>query len=331
MNEFYLYTEHFCYTSIEGILWRISPFNLSNFIPEKPTESLARIVDSAGSKTIVIDWDGISNLHIHSLNSFLKKLKSFGKTALFINYAGLEKSKLTDPCKVYEINHVSIGDEILILSPNPIQNSNYKIEDIYQEIQKARNNKVTDSILNSAEFHYNGEFKPLASTPLLSNGEYNSNKIIGVPSSFFWVTFALAEKVKQIVEQYRIGNAKRPAKLISVSLRASALGAAVSMLTGIPLETINHFGPVNKPFNIEADLSFTCDYIYIGDYTIGGTEIKIAQTYAALKNSILNHGVVLASLFTSSDYEHIVKIHPLIDSLNSKIGSYSKIEFKLPS
>jgi len=51
---------------------------------------------------------------------------------------------------------------------------------------------------------------------------------------------------------------------------------------------------------------------YVGDFVIGGTELKIAETYAVARNCIVNHAIVVGSLFDPGDYEGRATVHSLV-------------------
>ncbi len=153
----------------------------------------------------------------------------------------------------------------------------------------------------------------LISTVILTNVEFDASKIISKPSCFIWICLFIADKVKEFIEKLKGENYNPnspPIKLLAVSLRGSPFASAVSLLTDIGYDTIDHLGPKHKLFDVEVFENFKkgIQYIYIGDFVIGGTEIKIAKAYAELLGCELDHAVVLSSLLPPSIFKDFTLI-----------------------
>jgi hypothetical protein len=143
--------------------------------------------------------------------------------------------------------------------------------------------------------------KRLVSTIVSANVEFDAAKIISEPHVFTWICLFMADKISELIRDAFHGEAYNPnssnIKLLAVSLRASPFASAVSYLVNKGYDTIDHLGPRHKLFDVEVFENFKkgTQYIYVGDFVIGGTEIKIAKAYAELLGCELNHAVVLGS------------------------------------
>jgi hypothetical protein len=157
----------------------------------------------------------------------------------------------------------------------------------------------------------------LLSTVVNANVEFDAAKIISEPNVFIWVCLFMADKITAFIKEKFHGDSFNPnssnIKLLAVSLRASPFASAVSFLIDRGYDTIDHLGPKHKLFDIELIENFKkgIQYIYIGDFAVGGTEIKIAQAYAELLGCELNYAVVLSSLLEPEVFKENFTLIPL--------------------
>ncbi len=79
------------------------------------------------------------------------------------------------------------------------------------------------------------------------------------------------------------------------------------------LEIVDHMGPKQALLEGYATGSprTGLDYIYIGDFLIGGTEVKVAASYAFAHGCSLKEAIVVGSLLPPNEY----KIGANVDSL----------------
>ena len=157
----------------------------------------------------------------------------------------------------------------------------------------------------------------LLSTVVAANVEFDAAKIVSEPSIFIWVCLFMADKILEFIKDKSQTESFNPnfsnIKLLAVSLRGSPFASAVSFLINRGYDTIDHLGPKHKLFDIELFENFKkgTQYIYIGDFVVGGTEIKIAQAYAELLGCELNYAVVLSSLLEPEVFKENFKLIPL--------------------
>jgi hypothetical protein len=109
---------------------------------------------------------------------------------------------------------------------------------------------------------------------------------------------ALDNYIKKEIEDKEKNPNAPEIKLLAVSLRGSPFASAVSLLINKSYDTIDHLGPRHKLFDFELLDNFKkgIRYIYVGDFIVGGTEVKIAKAYAELLGCELNFAIVLSSL-----------------------------------
>jgi hypothetical protein len=137
----------------------------------------------------------------------------------------------------------------------------------------------------------------LNSTPYRANGRFDARLILERPADFLWISMLMADLVETAIAE-TLAAAPR---LIATSLRASPFAATVSRLltTGCDLEIVDHMGPSHSILE-EYPVAHTArpaSYVYIGDFLIGGTEMKRCEIYAHCRGGRLVAAVVIGSLF----------------------------------
>ena len=198
-----------------------------------------------------------------------------------------------------------------------------------------KNKEIVSSSFSYNDVSNHKHLEQLPSTAILATGEFDAGKIISKPDNFFWLAFSLSDLVEDFVKEINIKyHDEFVCRLISVSLRGSPFAAAISLLTSpeIKYDTVDHLGPKHKLFDIEffdklkLSTKEKVRYIYFGDFIIGGTELKIAQTYSQIYGYELKHAVVIGSYFNETRYLPGVEVKSLV-KLN-KLG-ISELKFVL--
>jgi hypothetical protein len=146
----------------------------------------------------------------------------------------------------------------------------------------------------------------LDSTPLIANGTFDAGRIIQAPPLFARTITYLSTKFLTWADL-----AKLPIvydlKLIAVSMRASPFALALQSLTevGSSVEVVEHFGPLARFLNpVDNNLAGRARaYVYIGDFLVGGTELKLAEFYCRSNGANLCAACVLGSALPPSDYK----------------------------
>jgi hypothetical protein len=313
------------YIKLIGLVWTNSGLLPTNNLHIDAGEVLNEIyLLTSRHKPLIIDCDGITAVIDHAWDTFFKSVGKVNKQIIFINHKRLiqkiqaSKKEFCDHLKKDEGQY---DDYFTIYDGDSfIKYSKDHIDEIQLEIQC----KIKNYIFNSFEEFHDKQYHYLHSTPFLSTGVYNALNIIGDPEQFYWTTIALMHKIEMIVQEYKLGknHKNKPLRLLSVSLRSSPFALILSMLLDLDVDIIDHFAPINKIYehNILPKTGF--EYIFIGDFCIGGTEIKITKQFSFWNQSILEHAVVIGSLFhtNSNEVYSQFKVHSIIslENLNPK-------------
>jgi hypothetical protein len=163
-------------------------------------------------------------------------------------------------------------------------------------------------IVANSYMDYGGDFNALPSTSILAKGEFDAKKIISNRRSMFFVCQLMADDLENFILDHVKTDVEAEGtdgfKVLAVSLRGAPLAAFLSMLLKRQFDFIDHLGPKHKLFDHEIleTMEPGVKYLYVGDFIIAGTEVKIAQTYARIGGCELNHAYTIASLFPEDRY-----------------------------
>jgi hypothetical protein len=260
-------------------------------------------------KPLVIDCKGVLNVIDHSWDSLFKQIGILKRSVIFINAKSIEekiRNNYKEYCEQSEC-HLNLASSMVVIY-HRVQPS---LTNILRDVEIIYNQYIKSIVLGCFCHHKEGK-KLLKSTPILADGEYNANKIIHQPNSFLWTSIALYDYVEKIIDSEKIGK-ELPVRLLSVSLRSSPFAAVISVLLDIPLVTIEFFGPSRRSLDEQKYLKGgKFEFIYIGDFTFGGTEIRMSQMFSFYNNSKLEHAVVFGSLLKPITFPDF-KLHPMFD------------------
>lgn len=308
-NHTYLILTEFVYVRLKGLVWAYNSLTNPNNLDKNASDSLTEIyLHVESNKPLVIDCKGISGITDHAWDSLFKEVELLKREVIFINFQKIEQkinSGKKEFCTSLKMQNTDLAFIIFH------ENIKFQIDsDTFLQVEKYIIERIA-AFINASFYKYDdSKYYHLTSTPIYANGEFDSASIISNPESFFWTCLRLADEVEKIIQLHRIGGVNITTKILTVSLRSSPFGAAVALLLGLQLETVDHFGPILKNFEIDNTVSVVSEYIYVGDFTVGGTEIKISKTYAFMRNSKLDHAVVIGSLFPKETFREF-HLHPL--------------------
>ena len=324
-------TSDFEYIRLQYLIWRCNGLQSPNKVQANAGKALADIIGNGKKVPLIINCSQVTSLANYSFDPICEKIKDSKRTVCFLYSSEIEmelgkylrNSNLDFDTKSVELysktyykNNKEESDRIITnCTDNAIGLCKNATDD---EIKRVK------SHLSKCFIKKDG-FERLKSTPILSNGAFNARKIISEPNAFMQTCLLLNEKISFIAENSR---PKKP-RIISVSLRASAFAGVIGQLNKMYVEIIDHIGPKYKLLE-NSKLSFdeqNFEYLFVGDFLIGGTEMKIANTYTHLKGSNIKDAIFLASLLPPQDYESDINIYTLIPENLNEINK--TVEYKL--
>ncbi|MGJ1501420.1 hypothetical protein [Sphingobacterium multivorum] len=303
IKNLYFETTNTLFSRAQALVWVANGLSFLDLFEKSSGNLLSKIIeDCPPEKSLLINFKGIIRFDDHCLDEVFNTLEGNKKQIVIINGEHLisEFIKLKKEKQV-NINHDTTNKVIIIGDSRPID-----VSDLFEEREKSIQ-KYINTILKST-FTKFGSFKRLCSTPFLANGEFDSKKIIESPKDFMWISFYLSDKLFHVIESEKLTNVI----LVSASLRGAAFTSILGILNDLEFVNIDHIGPIHKIYDLDYfDVSRrNCNYLYVGDFVFGGTEIKLTKMYASFSGGKLDHALVLGSLFDSEVFTDF-RLHEL--------------------
>ena len=291
------------YVKLQSLIWIESGKGPSNVVHDSTSERIKNIIKSKKkTSTLVIDCKRvreIANYAIEDITDAIQSVRSKGKDCevILIN-ADKIKNRLEKTVEGVPVKYFSEEVESFIARIGAPELVN--VDSVHDRVREIEEELLTSLLSDS--FKKWDESERLPSTPVKSTGVFDARYIISKPKCFAWLSTLLADKVENIITNELV--AAEP-KLLAVSLRASPLAAAVGNLLEYDIEVVDHLGPVQN-LMVRKDArryDSRSVYFYIGDFAIGGTEIKNAATFVQLVGKHMAGAVTIGSALDESEYD----------------------------
>lgn len=311
-------TTSFVFTRMQVLVWISNGTSCLGLIEKDAGKLLSKILEEFETdKPLVVSFKDIVNIDDHALDDVFNFLNSNTRQLIILDgfhlfeiIHKLKKESKANIDTMSENNIITIG-----------KNSPISIEDIESERMVAKRNFIKNTVKDT--FWKFGKEKRLSSTPIITNGEFDSNRILSNPKYFIWTTAFLSDALRDLLDRTKL----KKVKLLSASLRGAPFASMLGMLHNLEYETIDHFGPKHKVFEFDfiKKIEKGTSYIYVGDYCFAGTEIKIAKTYTELKSSRLEHALVIGNLIDPEVFEDDFELISLINLNDLGTGATYKL------
>lgn len=306
----------FVYTRLLAITWHANPILQPAVFTSAAGDKLRQCIEAHPNLPVVLNCVGLSTIEDHALGTIREYFSLTDRCVAFIINGNNEQliKEIQSELRDVKICVESVGEhQVLFFGKNrslalPIKNM---LDDLVVETEKIERDFINQTVRDS----YRGFAQPkrLDSTPLWATGVLNARSLISDPKSFVWVSILLTDLFQKVIEEARpITN-----RLLAVSLRGSPFAAAIRVLAhgfSPTLEIIDHIGPKHEVLegyigknNMEGG-----EYILIGDFVIGGTEIKIARAYAMARGACLKNAISIGSYLAGNDYDQNVSLRSLV-------------------
>ncbi|HVG33128.1 MAG TPA: hypothetical protein VM911_08610 [Pyrinomonadaceae bacterium] len=308
-----LHHEDFVYTRLKALAWVANETVLPTVLQADAGKALSQLFNEVEpNKPLVINCRGINVIDDHALDSIRGALQPPHRTLVLVN-AGELKPQLDSALGRYDLYNVG---GITVMVPGDAQIERATAARIIEQFPELEQKNVKNFVRDCFRPYPDGEMHRMASTPLLASGIFDARPLISDPERFVWVSMLMADRLEKYLdaglgnagEAQGSGTTDKPKnfRLLAVSLRGSPLTAAVGLLTGRQdIEIVDHMGPKYKILE-EHSLRLSAgseDYIYVGDFVVGGTELRVAQAYARSKGATLRHAVVIGCRLDPDEYQ----------------------------
>lgn len=312
--------------SARALVWKANELTNGTAFQAGAGRLLAGILseETSSTNTVCLDCTGIYTIGDHALTAVANVLEASSKILVLIN--GTQCSDHF--CHALQRHRIAGShDAELATWVFPGRNAESPKRLDYKRFADEARQKQLEEIVYQSYRALPESQERLQSTPLIAKGVFNARSIASSPNQFMLVTVTMAERIEAWLRSHPHSGSIR---LLSVSLRASPFAAGISQLLKIPVEIIDHMGPKMKileQYSLQNDAS-PSGYIYIGDFTVGGSELKIAETFAVTKGSSLILSAVIGTILNPKCYSDSGRLLSLVcasecEILKNNIGNYS--------
>ena len=321
MPTLYISFTDFIYVRLTAVIWINNGLINVNNLPKASADYLTEVYEKIEvKKPIIIDCKNVSNIIDHSWDQLFNSIGKNKRNIFFINSTGIEQKialAYNEFCKLGKYQKIDHFVSITFLSAFEVNEA--VLKSISQKLQE----NCEGYILSTFCKHDTGEYRLLSSTPFYANGEYTASKLITSRDTFVWLSISFADFLQSEIEKHEIGKEKGyPLKFLSVTLRSAPFASALSLLLNYSLQTIEFLGPQRNYLGSKSPhYNDKYEYLYIGDFSFAGTEIRITQMYAYMNGCKLKHAFVLGSLFLKDRFSDFI-LHSLTDLNKNKNADY---------
>ncbi len=194
----------------------------------------------------------------------------------------------------------------------------------------------------------------LRSTKMWTSGYFDATRLVGDPLVFPWVIGSLADSVERLIDEVSI-RTESDIRLLACTRNGAVLAAAVRNLLqdveNISLDVVERFAPANEPIEfydgsggsrtnfINPGQRFET-YVYVGDFVVGGTELKLAGLHGLYRGVPLAGAAVLGNVLDTGLLTHdygaealtpTPSRQPVVTSLFSLTEVEPKLKYRFPS
>jgi hypothetical protein len=310
------------YTRLQALAWTAGGVTALRSVNDLVAKQVLNIVKRDDEKPLIVDCKGMGRVADHAFDLVRDQLLESRRPIMFLSAQSLKhafEQGLGSPVATY-----SGESDLIVYGRNHIPTREQALE-----IARIATN-LLPRYLNDVIGHSYRTFeqpKRLLSTPLIANGVFDARRIIANPEGFVWCSVALADIVERRISEWFEAATRsespgifrwvKDLRLLAVSLRSSPFAASVALLCGNGLENsieiVDHVGPKHRILEEHrlGVVSSRGQYILISDFVIGGTELKIARSYAEMRGGSIRFVTALGSFLAPDSYG--LALVPLVD------------------
>lgn len=267
------------------------------------------LLSSPIGATLVLDAKDVKNVEDNALSELNSVLQRARAHLIFVNADSIATILMREITVGNRTEKEVLGSQVVAVSMADTKTLD-QISKIMLEIPDIERRNL-ESIVDGALVRGKAPVR-LSSTPIKAGGIYNARSIVTNPAKFLWVSLALSDELHKIIELQKLSPSPI---LLAVSLRASPFAAILSVLHDLKCEIVDHMGPDHKIMEQQEYRGHKTrgDHIYIGDFCIGGTEVRTAEAYAIASGRHIRHALVIGSLLEPKEYfKDRISLHALI-------------------
>ncbi|HFQ5431646.1 hypothetical protein ACSTD8_01710 [Vibrio vulnificus] len=306
--KYFLINDKLVYSRAMLFSWESgsNPSSFSETNGEFISKKLEEVLNSTGKRIVIINANHVADVDDHFFNCLLELYKKIKFTLIL--YSSDKQHELIN----YFNEHL---DRTIYNQVESYTSSDTRFFCLYSQNQKICSSKWAslkssaedlekDQIKNliSSSYIKNENRTKLSSTPLVASGHFNANDLISNPYSFRWLVLLLVEMIYKKILDNQINSYT----IVASSLRGAAIAGSVREILYFfskpKLYVFDHIGPKYdfSKGNSTFDFSGTECCFYVGDFLIGGTELKLTQAYCQFFGGKITNAFTLGK-YTNDD------------------------------
>lgn len=318
-------SDSYHYICVSLIIWRINGLSRIQNIDKDASIKIVEILNDKLHDRLpfILDFKRVVSFTDGVLNELFKYITFNKQEIYFVNYKPILSSLLYlfSEFKGHNAKQKEEGNYLIIYF-NDIPTLNTNLSNLMIGINLSIDEEIKRYV--KATYTPNGieeiKFVPLRSTPILATGKFDASKIIAQPDQFSWICIRLTDEVEKLISQNNLLNVN----ILSVSLRASPFASAISLMLRLPMKTIDHLGPIQKVWDMRPFSKFEKienNNIFIADFIVGGTELKLAHLFSKYCHSNLQYAVSLGHVIPT---DHFIdyKVISLVNIIDLNVCEY---------
>lgn len=299
--------------SSRSVIWASGGIGEPTSFNAKAGRIIINIIEGEpDSTTLVVDCLGLFQLQPHAFAFVEEAIIRHQTRLVLINAAQCGRSfQLALERLNVRTESVRATGDTFIFTPIGVTFAEFDIHDLHNSWARIGRKTYEEVVRRSFRPFESGRTR-LQSTPLMASGIFNARGIISNPVDFVAITVGLTEMVERMIKE---GPPTTNYRILSVSLRASPFAFAVGQFLSHDVEIVDHMGPnmkILEEYTLNS-LKGKGPYCYIGDFTIGCSEIRVAETYAIAKGARIQTAAVIGSALDSEEYPFSGKFESLVN------------------
>lgn len=314
--KYFLPSQNFSYTRMLMFSWEgdTVPTSLSQTNAEYFVGKINAHIMCSNVNTFVINCNNVADVDDHFARVLIQYIVSKKLTIIFYSNDGKNRlvnhihSRFQNDIKLYTV----FGDcSAVCFSDKGVCSSN--IENLIRESSEVERLAVVRMVENT--FEKSNEDEILPSTPLKANGQFNATEILSDPNKFRWTVLIMSNRIANTVEREKI----KVFTFVASSLRGAVLAGTIreilNHICGGSLRIIDHIGPKHNVIEHPGFEPFVKEKycVYIGDFIIAGTEVKITQAYCDFFGGKVHHAFAIGKYTSLGVLNRSVQLHSLVD------------------
>lgn len=306
----------FLYTRLKGISWVASDGHLPTIIQRAAGDRLLQMIRTQRpSEPLFICCKHVVEVDDYAMQPIRDALPTTSRTVVFTDAEKIHKYLIDALGNALETKRLDSGGECMVYGRAlPDSSKLWSVADALPDLEINHMKALVAGCFHK----YEAGLARLPSTPILATGEFDARHVISDPDSFVWAVLLMEDQLEAIIGSRGCeeGPKRTQVRLLAASLRGSPLAAGVQVLSSreAEIEIVDHMGPRHKVFEEYrlGPLNAGGEYIYVGDFTIGGTELRVAQAYAVAHGARLSDAIVLGCALSPDQYGAPPRVRPLV-------------------